>query len=125
MTEERIKEPKRSEADVKRAVMDLLKARGIMSFRMNAGDRFGSYKGRTWKIAGHPTGTADILAFLPLGVDYVGCHNQFILWIETKSSIGKQSSEQIVFERMVKDQGHDYILARSAFDVQDWLDKNT
>jgi hypothetical protein len=36
------------------------------------------------------------------------------LWIEIKTDIGKQSPEQIVFEKKVHDMGHFYFVARSA-----------
>lgn len=104
---------KRSEADVKRSVQELLKSLGIMTFRMNAGDRFGSHNGKTWKIAGHPAGTADILCFV-----------NSVLWIETKSSTGKQSPEQKQFQGIVENSGHTYLLVRSADEVSNWLKEN-
>jgi hypothetical protein len=106
---------KRSEADVMRSVKALLKATGILSFRMNSGDRFGSYKGKVWRIMGNPTGTADLLCFIPKE-GYV-----LPLWIEAKSSIGKQSPEQKQFQEMVENEGHSYLLARSAEDLHEWL----
>lgn len=116
---------RQSEAQIKRAVMDLLKARGVLCFRMNAGDRYVPYRGRVQKITGHPSGTADILAFVcgsgmgdpPLRL--------FPLWIELKCISAKQSAEQKVFQQMVEAEGHTYLLIHSAAELEDWLQKNT
>lgn len=120
--------PSRSEADIKKSIMEYLKARGVIAFRMNAGDRYvKSAKGKMYRIMGHPSGTADILAFPPgswvsfeglkPGETRRGVTLPLILWIEAKSSTGKQSEEQKLFQRIVEGLGHRYILARSADDV--------
>src|SRR5512146_3091745 len=49
------------ESLVLKAVTDLLSAERIPHWRMNAGDRFGSYRGKRWRIRGHAPGTADLL----------------------------------------------------------------
>lgn len=95
-----------------RSVKALLKARGVLSFRMQAGDRFGSYKGKVWRIMGNPAGTADLLCF------YAGFNP---LWIEVKSSVGKQTPVQKQFQEIVERQGHIYLLARSASEVEAFL----
>lgn len=105
----------RSEADVLRSIKALLKARGILCFRMQSGDRFGSYKGKTWRIMGNPSGTADILCFIPKD----GYPTP--VWIEAKSSIGKQAPGQKQFQEIVEREGHSYLLVRSSQDVETWL----
>lgn len=109
---------KRSEAEVKRSIEELLKSLSVFYLRMNAGDRFGSYKGKTWRIKGHAAGTADILCFPLCRPPNTG---RTVLWIECKSSTGKMSPAQDGFAEMVGERGHYYLLARSAASVADFL----
>ena len=131
------------EAAVKRAITDLLDAERIPYWPMNAGDRFGTYKGKTWRIRGQQPGTADLLA-APRAIpdcasmfgDKDGClpGNRRLwicnacsvpqpplpnfLWIECKRPKGGlQSEAQREFERFVTEQGHIYVLATSSDDV--------
>ena len=115
---------KRSEAEVKKAIQDYLKAKGYMVFRMNAGAMFASYKGRTRKIQMNPAGTADLLVLTKEKLAYrtwndvVFFEYNKVIWIEVKAShSGTMSKEQRLFQKMVKDEGHVYILARSVEDV--------
>jgi hypothetical protein len=118
--------PKRSEADVKRSVMELLRMRHIMFFRMNAGSTILANRGGGFrKIEGHPAGTADILAFIALHPGGPFQCSDDPVWIELKSSTGKQSPEQKEFQKMVESEGHVYLLARSAAEVEEWLEANT
>ena len=55
---------KLSESSIQRAICDLLAAKRILFFRMNAGDRLMQSKGKTYRIKGHAAGTADLLALL-------------------------------------------------------------
>lgn len=86
---------------------------------MNAGDRYGTHKGKTWRIKGHEPGTADILAapHLTCATPYEW-HYPAFLWIECKRPDGgKQSDEQIAFQAAVEKHGHYYALASSVDDV--------
>lgn len=112
-----MEKPKRSEAQILTSVLALLKARGIFAMRMNAGDRFGFYKGKKWRIRGQPPGTADILS-----IPYIGTgkfrHPGFLpVWLECKREGGKQSVDQIVFQKMVETYGHQYFVVTSAEQV--------
>ncbi len=119
---------KRSEADVKREVLRLLKCRGLISFVMNAGSTFLSHKGKMRCIRGNPAGTADLLVFVnhPFFNTSTGRFDRFPspLWLECKSSEGKQSPVQKQFQQMVKREGHTYLLVRSAEEVEIWLKAN-
>lgn len=107
------------------SVARLLKARGVLAFRMNTGTA--NFDGRVVKF-GCP-GMADILAFPRFGqnaIDEDGCEvkrrgTPHPLWIETKSSSGHQRRNQEIFELLVKAEGHAYLLIRSAAEVNDYL----
>lgn len=102
------------EADTKRAIMQYLKLRKILHFRMNSGNQFLSYKGKTRCIRGHEKGTADILVFTKDECDY----NDYPVWLEVKTSTGKQSPDQKAFQEMVELEGHAYHIVRSLDDVR-------
>lgn len=107
------------EGQVKKAVMDLLAAYKIPAFRMNAGDRFGSYKGRKWRIAGHAPGTADILA---LPWIYKGDEARLAaVWIECKAPGKELSKLQENFRDWAIVQGHDYLLVDDAAQLDAWI----
>jgi len=119
---------KRSEADVKRAVVELLKARGVLCFRMNAGDQIVVHGKSRHRVMGNPSGTADILCFpqRTYSADRSNATWQEpeIVWLELKSPTGEQSAEQKQFQQMVEDEGHTYLLIRSAAELEEWLRKN-
>ena len=121
------------EGSVMKAVTDLLEAYRIPYWRMNAGNRIGSYAskrtGKTthWCIRGHQPGTADLLAApralrIPGGLWLDGAPSY--LWIEVKAPNGRQSVEQEQFEAFVRSQSMNYIVARSSDDVLRWLKDN-
>lgn len=114
------------ESDTLKAILQYLEMRGILYFRMNSGDRFGSYKGKTWRIRGHQKGTADILVFKKESI-YLGrnlgtipeyIEYPLVCWVECKSALGKQSLEQKQFQQRVEEWGHIYIVARNIDDVR-------
>ena len=81
--------------------------------------------GQAWTRTGAPVrfglkGCADIIGVWRRYVPYT--HGIFLA-IECKSDIGKQRPEQVAFERMVREFGGVYILARSVQDVLEVLDK--
>ena len=92
------------EADTQKAILDFLAARRIFAIRLNTvGVKIGSHH-----IKAHSAGpgTADILVF-----------THPVLWVEVKSSTGKQSPEQKSFQQKVESEGHYYRVARSVQDV--------
>ena len=108
-----------SEAEISRAIMDYLAARHVLTYRMNTGACEAVYKGKTRFLRFGTPGMADLLAF-----QRVKIHGKYftVPWfIEVKSEHGKQSELQRSFERQVKDNGIEYLLARSVDDVDQAL----
>jgi hypothetical protein len=120
--------PRRSERDIQAAIVAVLKAHGILAFRMNAGAMGGIHKGKRWYVRFGFPGMADILAF-PLQIVALTpsgpVRAPVPLWIECKSSRGKQKPDQEHFQLIVEQAGHTYLLARSASEVLDWIKNNT
>jgi hypothetical protein len=90
------------------AVLDYLAVKRVFAVRMNSGamkvdNRFLRF--------GAP-GMADILAFNRDGDLFMPT------WIETKAPGGKQSLLQKQFQKMVEDEGHQYIIAYGIQDVE-------
>jgi hypothetical protein len=127
------------EGDVKKCITDFLDAERIPWWRMNAGDRYGSYtskrtgKSKRWKIAGQLTGTADLLCspkirqFHPCGAIALRGYTDrelavaAFLWIEVKRPGEKQTADQIRFQQECLNRGHAYLLADSVDAVMEWL----
>ncbi len=109
------------EASVKRAICDLLAAKRILYWRMNAGMTvLTDGCGKRRMIAGHGAGTADILA-APMVLDpYHGQDYAMprFFWIECKRpKCGIQSPAQKEFQARVEAEDHQYIIATSVDDV--------
>jgi hypothetical protein len=102
-----------SEKDTQRAIFDYLEARHIMAFRMQVGAFSSEYKGKQRFMRVGTPGMADILAFP--NYPYSG---PYVLWIEVKSSTGRQSELQKSFQSQVEWYGHSYVVARSIEDVE-------
>jgi hypothetical protein len=69
-------------------------------------------------------GTADLMATIALGPTAripSPALNQVVVWVETKSERGRQSREQQIFQRVVENAGHVYLLVHSAAELYDWL----
>lgn len=126
---------KLTEAGIQKACIELLNAVGIPNFRMNAGDRFGTYKGKTWRIRGHEKGTADLLAlpevtvFIPMpevGINHQGRSHphMWALWLEIKRPGEKQTPEQRDFQYRMESRGHVYLVITDVSQLQDWLKQN-
>lgn len=103
------------ERDVLKAVLDYLAVKGIYALRLNAGDQFGSYKGKVWRKRGVAPGTADVLALVEDHLNHVP------LFIECKRPGGKLSPLQESFKRDIEQRGMAYIIAESSADVEAWL----
>lgn len=119
--------PRRSEKDIQAGIVAVLKAHGILAFRMNTGAMAGSHKGKPWYVRFGFPGMADILAF-PLQIAALTpsgpVRAPLPLWIECKSSRGKQNPDQEHFQLIVEQDGHSYLLARSVSDVLQWIKEN-
>jgi len=102
-----------------KGMLTLMEAAGqiVHHDRLNSGTTF-SKDARTGKSYAYNMcrpGTPDL---------YVILNDGTILWIEAKSSIGKQSDHQVAFEHKVMClPGHHYIIARGVSDVIDFIDK--
>ena len=107
---------KNSEKNVAKAIkgmLTLMEAAGqiVHHDRLNSGSTFNknARTGKTYAYNMCRPGTPDL---------YVILNDGTILWIEAKSSIGKQSDYQVAFECKVRIlPGHHYIIARSVTDV--------
>src|SRR5579864_3470333 len=121
----------RPERDVLASVLSLLKARGIFALRMNVGGVRASYRGKERYVRFGVPGMADVLALPRIGAQYrveeVSSFTWRIdsrpsaVWIECKSSTGKQSQAQREFQATVEAEGHQYIVVHSASELNDWL----
>mgnify|MGYP001569344592 CR=1 FL=1 len=103
---------RRYEKDIQAGIVGVLRAHGILAFRMNSGAMRGSYKGRSWYVRFGFPGMADLLAFPASKV----------LWIECKRPGAKQSLDQERFQILVEREGHSYLLARAPEDVLSWFE---
>jgi hypothetical protein len=104
------------EGAILKCIMDYLAAKHIFALRMNTGAMQIEKRFMRFGIPGQ----ADILAFLPCGVDARGRWSECVVptWIEVKTPKGVQSALQKSFQQLVVERGHIYILARSIDDVK-------
>lgn len=105
------------ESNILKTIEIYLGGQNIPTLRLNSGQawqgvRCGQILKHLRAIALCPQGTADLLAILPQGR---------VLWIETKTEVGRQRPEQKNFENTVTKLGHTYIIARSVEDVKKYL----
>lgn len=98
-----------SERDTQKAILQYLALKKVLAYRMNTGAI--KTEGRFFRF-GSP-GMADVVAFTP----------QSVIWIEVKGSKGRQSPEQVAFQKRHENLGHVYILARDLSDVSVLFDK--
>ena len=106
MKRKKIKLLKISESKIQEEIMKCLDKAGIYHWRSNVGRKHYMHFGLK--------GSADITGILKTGIR---------LEIEVKDKTGKQSPEQIEFQRMIEKNNGLYILARSVDDVIDKLFK--
>lgn len=95
-----------SEADTQKQILEYLNRKGIFCWRSNSGRKHNLIFGRK--------GSADITGLLKDGKR---------LEIEVKDLKGKQSPDQIEFQRMITLNNGIYILARSVEDVYEIIEK--
>lgn len=102
------------------ACMDLLAAHHVLSFRLNSGavkidDRFIRFGG--------VKGMSDLLALPTVSGKFKGFPVQWCepWFLETKTAKGRQTPEQVSFERSVKDAGAQYFVIRDPSELEDHL----
>ena len=107
------------EKDVQRACIDYLDAKRIMYLRLNAGDTFRpGQNGKLYKVRGAPKGTADLLILEKERGKYCkDISDKAMLcprpiFVEFKSSKGKQTDEQELFSNTVELLGYEYYVVR-------------
>jgi len=98
----KVKVPERA---VLSQIMQYLKLQGCLVYRMNTGASvFQNAEGPRRFVRFGIRGMADVLAFTRSGT---------VVWVEAKSSTGRQSDTQRVFQEEVEAFGHVYVLANS------------
>ena len=94
------------EGKIQLQIIHYIKARGWVVGKTKT---MGVKRGRSFCFDPYTfRGFSDLVAFV----------NNKIYFIEVKSETGKQSFDQIVFQKLVEDAGLTYILARSVEDVE-------
>ena len=88
------------EGDIQRGIMQMLRDRGALVFRMNSG-----MTKHNVRLA--PAGTPDLLVIEP--------HHRF--WIEVKTPKGKLNDDQKAMHEQLERYGEEVIVARSVDDV--------
>jgi hypothetical protein len=112
------------ESGVLSACLGLLAAERIWHERRNTVPIWVETKDRRRRpIKVAEEGTADIFATPMILVNVAGVNVKVHqpLWIETKSDVGRQSSDQKEFQRNVEASGHEYIMVRSPDVLKAWL----
>jgi hypothetical protein len=109
--------PELGKTGVMRACLDVLEVYRVWHQRMNSGAvKLLSESGKSRMFRAARKGTADILA-----TPFPRRTYPAILWIECKSSTGKQRPEQSEFQKEVVLAGHEYIVVNDAQQLIDWL----
>ena len=104
----------RPESEVLRECLKYLKQAGIFHIRMNVG----AVKTESRFVRFGTPGCADILIFVKNRVLGNIIHP---VWAECKSSVGKQSTNQIAFQKLVESEGHKYLTVRSVEELIEGL----
>jgi hypothetical protein len=106
------------EADIQRTCLEYLDLKHTFYLRLNSGDVFRpGAAGKMYKVKGCPKGTADLLI-----LDRVKSPCSMIeprpIFVEFKSSTGKQTPEQAEFMNNVELLGYEYYVIRSLEELQ-------
>jgi hypothetical protein len=123
-----------TEAEVQKAVLELLAVHHIFAFRLNsAGIKVSN---RFFRAHSLGRGAADIVAFprsLVVPSYVIGSDHDrntrwiggapSIWWLEIKRPGGKQSPEQNMFQHAVEVEGQHYMLVDSVDQVVEWIKK--
>lgn len=97
----------KKESEIQSEILKYLKSRGVFCWRNNNTAQYDRRLGG-YRAFNGMKGVPDILAILPTGI-FCG--------IEVKTPRGKQSPDQILFQKRSESLGARYILARSVDDV--------
>lgn len=116
------------EADIQRAITDLLDLKHIWWMRCNSGAMAGSHKGKKWFVRFGKKGMADLLAIATIYREtYCKCGEQSRIlfttpiWMEIKKPGKWATDAQLSFANQVRAQGHFYLVADSVDVVEAWL----
>ena len=101
------------EKDIEKSVLQYLYHAGIFAFKYPTTGRYDTKKNTWIKTRGTITGVADIIMIMEEGKT---------VWLEIKSPKGKQTPNQIEFQRKLEVRGHKYLVIRSVQDLIDWLE---
>ena len=96
------------ETQIQNKILAALKKAGIFCWRCNNGAVWDS-KLHTYRASVTLKGVPDIIGILPGGI---------FLGIEVKTDKGRQSPDQLLFQKRLEEEGGIYILARSVDDVK-------
>jgi hypothetical protein len=99
------------EASLMKAVLQLLKLRGVFFYRQNTGAVQATYKGRSRYVRFGAVGAPDIVCVIR--GRYVG--------IELKAGKGKQTEDQLAFQVNLEKAGGAYLVVRDAAELATWL----
>jgi len=107
-----------NEGDLKRCIDDLLQIeqnRGnLIYLRLNSGNFLVGAGETCRRVKGCPAGTSDFEIVKKRRERYRGCE---VIFLELKSSKGKQSPEQVSFQKLVEEQGARYEVVRSVEEI--------
>lgn len=95
-----------SEHNIQKEIMLWCGQHNFLCFRCNVG-KVKTIDGR-WFDTGLPEGFSDLIVLA----------NGTIYFVEVKTRIGKQRDAQIIFMNTVRKHGYNYIVARSATDME-------
>ena len=118
-----------TEASIKSAISDYLQyktnAGEIYADRLNSGDFIEARGNTRRRIRGCRKGTADFFVLQSIllwdGVHATRIRSVRGIFLEIKSPTGKQSPEQVVFQKLVENQGGEYHIVRSVDEVMEVL----
>lgn len=99
--------------------------------RLNAGDFIETRGGSRRRIKGAGAGTADFVVIQKgqVHLEYLGKKHgpevpiSFVIFVECKSTKGKQSPEQVEFEALVKKINCQYVIVRGVEELQEVLER--
>lgn len=103
---------RQEEHNIQVAIVQYLRLRGFEVFAIPNGGRRDAVTGAKLKAEGVSAGVADLIILLPIGN---------VLFVEVKTSKGRQSPEQKAFQERVESLGFNYVIWRSVEDAEKFI----